>query len=71
MYIHPSSALFNKNPDWLIYHELILTSKEYMRECCAIDPKWLVEMAPNFYKACDPNKLSKRKRAERIEPLEL
>lgn len=69
VYIHPSSALFNKNPDWLIYHELILTSKEYMRECCAIDPKWLVEMAPNFYKACDPNKLSKRKRAERIEPL--
>jgi ATP-dependent RNA helicase DHX8/PRP22 len=27
--IHPSSALFNKNPDWLIYHELILTTREY------------------------------------------
>jgi len=29
VYIHPSSALFNKNPDWLIYHELVLTTREY------------------------------------------
>jgi ATP-dependent RNA helicase DHX8/PRP22 len=32
VYIHPSSALFNKNPEWMIYHELVLTSKEYMRQ---------------------------------------
>ena len=25
--IHPSSALFNKNPEWLVYHELVLTSR--------------------------------------------
>ena len=58
VYIHPSSALFNKvggrskevpkknrkaltksqrvlcpkqNPEWLIYHELVMTTKEYMR----------------------------------------
>ena len=29
VYIHPSSALFNKNPEWVIYHELVLTTKEY------------------------------------------
>lgn len=69
VYIHPSSALFNRQPDWLIYHQLVLTSKEYLRECLAIDPKWLVELAPNFYRASDPTKLSKRKRRERIEPL--
>jgi HrpA-like RNA helicase len=34
VYIHPSSALFNKNPEWMIYHELVLTSKEYMRQVC-------------------------------------
>ena len=39
VYIHPSSALFNRQPDWLIYHQLVLTSKEYLRECLAIDPK--------------------------------
>ena len=32
MFIHPSSALFQRQPDWVIYHELVLTSKEYMRE---------------------------------------
>lgn len=36
---------------------------------CEIDPKWLVEMAPRFFKAADPHKLSRRKRYERIEPL--
>lgn len=69
VYIHPSSALFNKNPDWVIYHELVLTSKEYMRNVLAIDPKWLVELAPNFYKKGDPNKLSKAKKNMKIEPL--
>ena len=53
----------------VIYHELILTTKEYMRETTAIDPKWLVEFAPAFFKFADPTKLSKRKRQERVEPL--
>jgi ATP-dependent RNA helicase DHX8/PRP22 len=69
VYIHPSSALFNRQPDWCIYYQLVLTSKEYMRECLAIDPKWLPELAPNFYRTSDPTKISKRKRRERIEPL--
>jgi HrpA-like RNA helicase len=69
VYIHPSSSLFNHQPDWVIYHELVLTTKEYMRECTAIDPKWLVEFAPSFFKVADPTKLSKRKKQERLEPL--
>ena len=69
MYIHPSSSLFNKNPEWVVYHELVLTTKEYMREVCTIDPKWLVEVAPMFFKQCDPQQLSKRKKDEKIEPL--
>ena len=69
VYIHPSSALFNKNPEWVIYHELVLTTKEYMREVTAIEPKWLTEVAPTFFKIADANKISKRKRMEKIEPL--
>ncbi|KAL3151919.1 hypothetical protein ABBQ32_001049 [Trebouxia sp. C0010 RCD-2024] len=69
VFIHPSSALFQRQPDWVVYFELVLTSKEYMREVCAIDPKWLVELAPRFFKAADAHKLSRRKRAERLEPL--
>jgi len=26
-YIHPASALFQRQPDWVCYHELVLTSK--------------------------------------------
>lgn len=69
VYIHPSSALFNKNPEWVIYHELVLTTKEYMRNIMEIDPKWLVELAPRFYARADPTRMTKRKRMERIEPL--
>jgi len=35
----------------------------------AIEPKWLVEVAPQFFKVADSNKISKRKRQEKIEPL--
>lgn len=69
VYIHPSSALFNKGPEWVIYHEIVFTSKEYMREVTAIDPKWLTEAAPTFFRVADANKISKRKRQEKIEPL--
>ena len=69
VYIHPSSALFNRQPDWVIYLELVQTTKEYMREVTACDPKWLVEFAPAFFKFGDPTKLSKRKKQQRVEPL--
>jgi ATP-dependent RNA helicase DHX8/PRP22 len=69
VYIHPSSALFNKNPEYVIYHELVLTTKEYMRSIMVIDAKWLTELAPAFYKPADPNKMTRAKRKEKIEPL--
>mmetsp|Transcript_70916 Transcript_70916/g.208102 ORF Transcript_70916/g.208102 Transcript_70916/m.208102 type:complete len:1156 (+) Transcript_70916:169-3636(+) len=69
VYIHPSSALYQRNPEWLIYHELVLTTKEYLRECTTLEPQWLPELAPNLFSRADPTKLSKRKQRERIEPL--
>lgn len=71
VFIHPSSALFNKNPEWVVYHELVLTSKEYMREVCNIEPKWLVDVAPNFFMFSDPNTVSHNKKQEKLEPLHL
>ncbi|XP_037135101.1 ATP-dependent RNA helicase DHX8 isoform X2 [Syngnathus acus] len=69
VYIHPSSALFNRQPEWVVYHELVLTTKEYMREVTTIDPRWLVEFAPAFFKVSDPTRLSKQKKQQRLEPL--
>ena len=50
VFLHPSSALFNSHPQWIIYHELVMTSREYARECLAIEPEWLVSQAPAFFK---------------------
>ncbi|GAA5982794.1 hypothetical protein JCM5350_002991 [Sporobolomyces pararoseus] len=69
VFLHPSSSLFNRAPEWCVYHELVLTSREYMREVTAIEPKWLTEVAPSFFKVADQNTISKRKKQERITPL--
>lgn len=69
VYIHPSSVLFQTQPEWVIYHSLVLTTREYMREVMQIDAKWLVELAPRYFKEADATKLSRRKQRERIEPL--
>lgn len=69
VYLHPSSALFGKQAEWVIYHTLVLTTKEYMHCTTAIEPKWLVEAAPTFFKVAATDKLSKRKAQERILPL--
>lgn len=42
-----------QHPKWVIYHELVLTSKEYMRNVMPIQPEWLVEVAPHYYKKKD------------------
>ena len=38
---------------WVIYYELVLTSKEYMRSNMPLKPEWLTEVAPHFYKKKD------------------
>ncbi|EAW06287.1 putative mRNA splicing factor RNA helicase (Cdc28) [Aspergillus clavatus NRRL 1] len=53
VYLHPSSTLFEVNPRWVIYYELVLTSKEYMRSDMPLQPEWLVEVAPHYYKKKD------------------
>jgi pre-mRNA-splicing factor ATP-dependent RNA helicase DHX16 len=53
VYLHPSSTLFEVNPRWVIYFELVLTSKEYMRSNMPLQAEWLVEVAPHYYKKKD------------------
>ncbi|KAE9453149.1 hypothetical protein C3L33_14929, partial [Rhododendron williamsianum] len=40
VYIHPSSSVFQRQPTGF-YHELVMTTKEYMREVIVIDPSGL------------------------------
>lgn len=56
VFIHPSSSLYplKPPPKLLLYHELVLTSKEYMRNCMTIEEKWLDELAMHYYTTIDP-----------------
>ena len=46
--IHPSTAIDHK-PEWVVYHEFVLTSKNYIRIVSEINPKWLLQIAPGYY----------------------
>ena len=47
--IHPHSFLFKETPEFVIFNELVFTTKEYMRNVIELDPLWLLEIAPHFY----------------------
>ena len=49
--VHPNSSMFEDLPRWVIYHELVFTTKEYMRNVIEIKNEWLLEVAPHYYKA--------------------
>jgi len=53
--IHPSSVLFNLKPAFVIFNEVMETSKRYMRHISVVDPAWLVDASPTSF---DKNKLS-------------
>ncbi|KAH7119021.1 P-loop containing nucleoside triphosphate hydrolase protein [Dendryphion nanum] len=56
-YIHPSSVMMENRSKWIIYYELQLTTKEYMRSVMPIEPEWLTEAAPHFHKSEELDKL--------------
>jgi hypothetical protein len=38
-------------PEHVVFHELALTSKQYMRTVTEIERAWLNELAPHYYTA--------------------
>jgi pre-mRNA-splicing factor ATP-dependent RNA helicase DHX38/PRP16 len=62
--LHPTSALYGLGylPDYVIYHELILTSKEYMSCVTSVDPHWLADLGGVFYSLKSKEYSGKEKR---------
>ncbi|RQM12689.1 hypothetical protein B5M09_010130 [Aphanomyces astaci] len=48
VHLHPSCVLDDK-PEWVLYNEFVLTSKNYIRLNTRIKGEWLVELAPHYY----------------------
>ncbi|KAL3417879.1 pre-mRNA splicing factor ATP-dependent RNA helicase prp16 [Phlyctema vagabunda] len=67
--LHPTSALYGLGylPDHVVYHELILTSKEYMSTVTAVDPHWLAELGGVFFSVKEKGYSAREKRVTEVE----
>eukprot|EP00794_Sanderia_malayensis_P005734 gene5734-6435_t len=59
--IHPNSCLFEEQSKWLVYFELVFTTKEFMRQVIEIESGWLLEVAPHYYKEKELDDSSSKK----------
>lgn len=68
VHIHPSSGLFKEVPPprYLLYYELVETSKNFMRNVMIIKPEWLIEVAPHYFNKEDLEDANKRKMPKQI-----
>ena len=68
-HLHPSSALYGLGytPDYVVYHELIMTSKEYMQCVTAVEPQWLAEFGPMFFTLKESHSSMLKSKAKRKE----
>ncbi|KAK7852640.1 pre-mrna-splicing factor atp-dependent rna helicase deah1 [Quercus suber] len=57
VHMHPSSGLAQVLPRCVLYHELVLTTKAYMRQVTELKWEWLVEIAPYWYQLKDAEDL--------------
>ncbi|GMT21216.1 hypothetical protein PFISCL1PPCAC_12513 [Pristionchus fissidentatus] len=71
-FLHPTSALFGMGfmPDYVCYHELIMTAKEYMQNVTAVDAVWLAEQGPMFYSVKETRGSAIAKRLESVRTLD-
>lgn len=49
--IHPTSCLFGAKPAYVVYTDLVQTTKCYMRDLSVIEPEWLTEIAPDYFRS--------------------
>eukprot|EP00894_Picocystis_sp_ML_P002422 jgi/Pico_ML_1/52939/g3574.t1 len=48
VFLHPSCVL-DKKPDWVLYHEFVLTTKNYIRTNTVVEGDWLIDIAPQYF----------------------
>jgi pre-mRNA-splicing factor ATP-dependent RNA helicase DHX15/PRP43 len=46
--LHPSTVL-EQGPSFVLYHEFVLTSRNYIRNVIDLKAEWLLEVAPQYY----------------------
>lgn len=49
VHVHPSSVLTDVKPDWVVFEEFALTTKNYVRTVTSTRVDWLVNLAPHYF----------------------
>ncbi|TKY89108.1 hypothetical protein EX895_001639 [Sporisorium graminicola] len=72
MFLHPTSALYGLgySPEYVVYHQVVLTSKEMMNTVTQVDPHWLAELGGAFYSIKERGSTSSVTRARRTGDLD-
>jgi pre-mRNA-splicing factor ATP-dependent RNA helicase DHX38/PRP16 len=71
-HLHPTSALYGlgTTPDYVVYHELIMTAKEYMQCTTSVDGYWLAELGPMFFSVKETGRSGLEKKKQAAEHLQ-
>lgn len=48
VFIHPTSALFKTLPEFVVYQEIMETTKMYMRGVSAVEAEWVPQLLPQY-----------------------
>ncbi|KAM9393778.1 putative ATP-dependent RNA helicase DHX37 [Pholidichthys leucotaenia] len=48
VFIHPNSALFKTLPEFVVYQEIMETSKMYMKGVSAVETEWVPQILPQY-----------------------
>jgi len=63
--LHPSTCLDGK-PEWVLYNEFVLTTKNFIRTVTNVRGEWLVDIAPHYYQLSNFPDGSAKKALERL-----
>lgn len=63
LYIHPTSVIFTmkRPPKFIVFTEVLHTTKEFMKDITAIKASWLYELAPHYYEFGTEREILERK----------
>ncbi|KAG9487606.1 probable ATP-dependent RNA helicase DHX37 isoform X2 [Eleutherodactylus coqui] len=54
VFIHPNSSLFRQLPDFVVFQEILETTKMYMKGVSSIEPEWIPALLPQYCHYGDP-----------------
>lgn len=64
--IHPSSTIDHR-PEWVLYHEFVLTKKNYIRTVTEIKGEWLFKIAAPYFNPANIKNFETKKELEKVE----